>query len=348
MFVRTAFVLVAMAGLAGSLSASGGPSSVPVFSPEERARRTQRLYESKWGVFNHFISGDRGIKTAEAWNAAVDRIDVERVADQVKDCGAGFYFLTIEQCTRFLCAPNATFDRLAGTKPGEACSRRDLPREMAEAMKRRGIDFYLYFTGDGPANDREIAPRFGCDRLAETGVTPDFVAKWASVLEEYACRYGRDVKGWWFDGMYRKQYRYTDALMEPFHRAVLKGNPEALVGMNNGVQACNYDVNYVREDFTAGEFNDFRVIPRSRFVGTAQAFTLIPLGKAEKEWNSWSRRGCKRDAAFVADYVSLVNRAGGVVAIDVYLNDDGSFEPDQLEVLRAVGRKTGTLAPRHR
>ena len=76
---------------------------------------------------------------------------------------------------------------------------------------------------------------------------------------------------------------------------------------------------------------------------SAGEFTLIPLGKAEKEWQSWGCRGCKRDAAFVADYVSLVNRAGGVVAIDVHVNDDGSFEPDQLEVLRAVGRRTGTL-----
>ena len=30
----------------------------------------------------------------------------------------------------------------------------------------------------------------------------EFIEKWASVLEEYAVRYGDKVKGWWIDGCY--------------------------------------------------------------------------------------------------------------------------------------------------
>ena len=36
-------------------------------------------------------------------------------------------------------------------------------------------------------------------------------------------------------------------------------------------------------------------------------------------WRRWSQPGCRRDAEFVADYVSLVNKAGGVVALVAHL-----------------------------
>ena len=304
------------------------------------AKRTQRLHDAKWGVFNHYLG--HGIKTKEEWTAKVDAYDVKKVADQLEACGAKFYFITLVQGRRWMCAPNTTYDRIAGTKPGEACATRDLPMELAEELGTRGIDLYLYYTGDGPYMDKQIGRRFGFTEPRFLGVTPAFVGKWASVLEEFAVRYGDRVKGWWIDGCYDGYLNYSDDLLAYYEKAVRKGNPDAAIAMNNGV--FDYYARYSKHaDFTAGEFNDFRVIPRSRFVGTAQAFTLIPLGKAEKEWMSWGCRGCKRDAAFVADYVSLVNRAGGVVAIDVHVNDDGSFEPDQLEVLRAVGRRTGTL-----
>lgn len=36
--------------------------------------------------------------------------------------------------------PNATFDRIAGIVPGEACSNRDLVLELAHALKKYDID----------------------------------------------------------------------------------------------------------------------------------------------------------------------------------------------------------------
>ena len=45
----------------------------------------------------------------------------------------------------------------------------------------------------------------------------------------------------------------------------------------------------------------------------------------------------------MADYVSLVNKAGGVVALDIKVYNDGSFDPAQPDALKVVGRRTGTL-----
>ena len=311
-------------------------------TPEEA--RTARLHDAKWGVFNHFLG--YGCKTADEWNRKVEAFDVEKLADQLDACGARFYFFTLMQGGKFMCAPNATYDRIAGTQPGEACSRRDLPADLAASLEKRGIDLYLYFTGDGPYKDDVIGGRFGFTEPRGKGVTRPFVEKWASVLEEYAVRYGERVKGWWIDGCYKDYFKYTDDLLKPYADAVRKGNPDALVAMNNGVKPY-YEKYYSKEDFVCGEFNDFFVIPRTRFINGAQAFLLAPLGVSRNgtEWGGWGQVGCKHDAAYMADFVSLVNRAGGVVAIDVKVHDNGSFEPDQLEVLKAVGARAD-LEPR--
>ena len=45
----------------------------------------------------------------------------------------------------------------------------------------------------------------------------------------------------------------------------------------------------------------------------------------------------------MARFVPLVNENGGVVCIEVRVNPDGSWDPDQMAVLKAVGKATGTL-----
>ena len=345
MNARMALGICALAAFAPAMSANaqdfpfGDP---PGFDRKAAEIRTARLHDAKWGVFNHYLPWN--CKTSADWNARVEGLDVEKVAAQLESCGAKFYFFTVMQGFSYLCAPNDTFDRIAGTAPGEACSRRDLPAELAVALKKRGIDLYLYYTGDGPYKDDKIGGRFGFTEPRQKGVTRKFVENWAAVLEEYSVRYGDAVKGWWIDGCYSDFLKYTDDLLVLYADAIKKGNPRALVAMNNGVKAY-YAKHCSKDDFTCGEFNDFYVIPRDRFVNGAQAFLLAPLGayKDGIEWGSWARGGCKRDAAYMADFVNLVNRAGGVVAVEIKVHPDGSFEPDQLEVLKAIGRRTGTL-----
>ena len=304
--------------------------------------RTQRLHDAKWGVFNHYL-GDSLVKTADEWNAMVDSFDVVRLADQLEACGAPYYFITLMQCKRWMCAPNATFDRTAGTKPGEACSRRDLPADIAAELARRGIDLYLYFAGEGPKGDPPYNERFGYSAPYGVGVTRPFVERWASVLEEFAVRYGGAVKGWWIDSCNREFHRYTDELLALYAQAAWKGNPDAIVAINDGVKPT-YQRNAPTDDYIAGEFNDFYPVPPERFIDGAQAHALIPLAAwSEDHYTNWGRRGLKRTPEYVADYVSLVNANDGVVTIDVHVDPDGTWDPEQLEALKVVGRRTGTL-----
>jgi hypothetical protein len=52
--------------------------------------------------------------------------------------GAGYVIFTMMQRTRYLIAPNDTYDKLTGYKPGEACSTRDLVENLHRSLEKRG------------------------------------------------------------------------------------------------------------------------------------------------------------------------------------------------------------------
>ena len=300
---------------------------------------------AKFGVFNHFLFGEPGSEMPDAvraedsvlWNRRVEGFDVERLARQLSECGASYYGITLMQGRKFLCAPNAAFDGIAGTKPGEACAERDLILELSDALRRRGIGLMLYFTGDGPYKDVEIGRKFGFMEPRRGNVTLAFSRRWAQVLEEYACRYADRVSMWWIDGCY-DYFGYDEEKLTPYYEAVRRGNPHALVTMNNGVKPTLYRY-YSREDYTSGEQNDFTVLPESSSVGGAIPHILAPLGKpldAGKPWSGWRRPGCKRDGAYLHEYVRRVNEKAGLVTIDICIHPDGTLEEEQLRTLSQI------------
>ena len=305
---------------------------------------TDRLYSRKWGVFTHYLYHEQNtpgsatciVKTATSWNECVNGLDVDLIARQLKEAGAGYLFFTVMQGTKYLCAPNDTYNKITGFKPGEAASDRDLINDLYEALNTYGIDLYLYYTGDGPHLDPAAGPAFGFVEPREN-VSRDFVVKWASVLREYCVRYGGKVKGWWIDGSYVNPFRYDDDKLKLYKDAIRDGNKNAIVAFNNGV----FDrVSYysAHDDFLAGEMNDFVDIPDSRFINGKQWHILAPLGVSPdgNEWHAWCKPGVKRTGAYMSDYVRKVNEKGGVVTIDVCLKRDGSIPIEQIEVLKAI------------
>ena len=304
-----------------------------------------RFYSRKWGVFNHFLyvlqnnpnlSNSYGKQTD--WDALVKEFDTEVLAKNLHDIGAGYYVITVMQGTKYMVAPNATFDKIAGTKPGEACSTRDLIEDLYNSLSKYDIDLFLYFTGDGPYKNKEEGKKFGFIEPRFDGVTKPFVEKWASVLEEYALRYGEKIKGWWIDGCYKEAFKYTDELLEIYYNACKKGNPNALVSLNNGIGENDIVLGFTFEDFVCGEQNDFTIIPKQRFYGNAQSHILAPLGVGECEIGGWGVFGVKRSAEYLADYIKKVNQAGGVVSVDIGVYRDGKFDKEQIEVLKYVGK----------
>lgn len=300
--------------------------------------------DAKYGVFVHYLSqavtdpatiNSDGVR--RNWDACVNAFNVPRFADAMKRMGAGYVVFTMFQGRRQFAAPNPELEKTFGVKPSERPARRDLVMEIADALEARGIPLLLYWTGDG--GDRDDA-----GRQQQAGwtipVNRAWVEKWAKPLEWASRHYGKKVRGWWIDGCYSKHfnYQYTPELLKIYEKAIRTGNPDAIVSFNDGIDVKGTLVHqYVPfEDFSAGEKALFNSFPENgRFVGTAQWHVLTHLG------SQWGGPGCQLDTKGLADYLSRVNRVGGVVSLDVMIYWDGGLDRSQVNTLAGVRAAMG-------
>jgi hypothetical protein len=302
---------------------------------------TDWFCKAGYGVFVHYLNEIQNsshtiqsLGRSTSWDDCVREFDVERFASAMADAGAGYVIFTTHQRTRFLIAPNATFDRLTGYKPGEACATRDLVEDLYQALHKRNIPLMLYWTGNGPSSDAKANAAMGW----QTPVSKEWLLKWAAITEEYALRYGDKVAGWWVDGCYFKHgnLQYDEEKLGLLARALKAGNPKRIIGLNPGVELTAYSRH---EDFTAGEQNRFHAQPTGRWLDGEQWHTLSYLG-ADRPGNylsaGWCEPGVRYPKQELAEYVYAVNHAGGVVSIDVLLYRDGGLDRSQLEVLKAL------------
>ncbi|MBR7133624.1 MAG: alpha-L-fucosidase [Clostridia bacterium] len=307
---------------------------------------TDRFLSRKWGVMNHYLNGmqngnlkDRN-PTAKItdWNTCVNEFDTEKLAYNLHKMGAGYYLFTLMQGTKYICAPNATFDKYAGTNPGEACSLRDLPADLIKAFKKYDIDLFLYYTGDGPHLSTDLKPDLQLGNPRGT-VTQEYVEKWTEVLHEFSERYGTDVKGWWIDGAYR-WLGLTDEYLAYFHRAIKAGNPDAVTAFNV-LGTGRYGKGFAGEEYVAGERNDFDMYPIERLTDGKQSHILAPLGILPENMGggAWAYGGCKRNREYMLNYIKGANAAGAPVTVDIVVYRDGSFDKEQQELLEWVGQR---------
>ncbi|MCL2812966.1 MAG: hypothetical protein FWD23_00035 [Oscillospiraceae bacterium] len=318
----------------------------------------------KWGIFIHYLdalqnnpNSVQSMGKSTSWDECVNELNAEILADQLSEIGAGYLIFTVMQGTRHMIAPNSAFDKLTGLPPGEGCATRDLIEDLYTALTKRNICLFLYFTGDGPIRDPEIAVKLG----AGIPVSEQFVRNWADILEEYVIRYGDKVKGWWLDGMYGEIGYKKDHLIKIICNTIKNNNREALISNNyygcfkSGTSALK-DLEGIGDvifadfyqsiapatpycDFTAGEVVDFNAFPQSRFIDGAQAHVLSFLGipdRTVKVYEGWGRPGSKYTGEYMARYVRQVNDLQGVVSIDVCMYRDGHIDATQLEVLKDI------------
>lgn len=305
---------------------------------ESRNPNTDWFQRAGYGVFVHYLEDLQNdpqqihsLGRQTSWDECVREFDVNRFADAMAEAGAGYVFFTMHQRTRFLIAPNATFDKMTGYKPGEACATRDLVEDLYQALRRKSIPLMLYWTGDGPRQDPKAAAAMG----ATAQVTTEYVRKWASVVQEYGERYGEKVAGWWTDGCY-PFIGYDDEKLGIMARALKAGNPRRIVALNPGVEA-KVRAYSRHEDFTTGEQNRFLDQPLSRWVDDKQWHILSFLGAGQSHIGAaWAMPGAQYSKQDLLEYIAEVNRSGGVVSIDVILFRDGGLDRSQLEVLKAL------------
>jgi hypothetical protein len=292
---------------------------------------TDWFRQAGYGVFVHYLSGLQNSRESvnslgkeTPWDECVREFDTERFAQTMQEVGAGYVMFTVMQVNRFLIAPNATYDRISGYAPGEACASRDLIADLERSLSQRGIPLMLYYTGDGPRADAKANAGFGF----QPPVSPEFVQRWTDVAREYSQRYGDKIKGWWVDGCY-PWIGYNDENLARFAAALKAGNPNAIVAFNRGVDPLVMSYTPA-EDYTCGEQNRFFDMPAGRWLDGEQWHILSYLG------SSWGQAGSQYSKRELREYVFDVTQRGGVVSIDVLLFRDGSLDRSQVEILKDV------------
>jgi hypothetical protein len=340
---------------------------------------TDWFRDTQWGVFIHYLAGlpsadDPAGCTVESWNQRIDGFDVEGLAQQLADIRAGYLFITLGQNSGFMLSPNATYDALVKRTPSRL-SRRDLVADLSAALARHDIPLLVYTPSHAPALDPDAVAGLQCTptwdascwQLKPGTYTVDagtderlstFQRHWEAVIREWSLRWGKSVRGWWFDGCYKADLMYRHPNEPNFGSlaaAVKAGNPESLVAFNPGVKVpviCYSE----HEDYTAGEVADsFPVcmdshwgrptkpekywgMPIRRFVNGAQYHLLTFMGPY------WCRGTPRFSDAMVIGYTQHVMASEGVISWDVPTSPAGIIPEPFMAQFRAL--RDATRRPR--
>ncbi len=334
-----------------------------------RTSRTEWFHRAGWGLFMHFLAEAPGGNNAnwgevnvKSWNQQVDAFDVEKLAAQLHEVKAGYFYLTLGQNSGYFCSPNTTYDRLTGRNAATSrCSRRDLVAEMFQALGKYNIPMMVYLPTHAPMHDVEATMALKCvppwrfvswspknpEEMAAARDTDSrirtFQRNWEAIIREWSLRWGNNVRGWWFDGCYfaDKIYDFPD---EPnfssFAAAVRAGNPGSMVCWNPGVVTSGSTIS-TEEDYTSGECNDpDQAVCLGPWVGQARSHVLSYIGK------SWCDPHIRFNAAELVTITSNVTDNGGVFTWDVpFDHSNGSLTPEAFAVLRDFSLKMASRKP---
>jgi hypothetical protein len=275
------------------------------------------------------------------WNATVDSFDVNRFASDVAATGAKWVLFTVGQNSGYYAAPCAVMNSYSGYAPGERCSRRDLPMDMANALQARGIRLVLYLPVNAPKEDARIANGFGLTvKDGSNGnwhMNTAFVQKWTQVVKEWSDRYGARVSGWWFDGAYGAN-GWTSSWGAYYKNAAVSGNADSIIALNGGAGSLSKRSD--SQDYTAGEDGDLSTVCSSRWFSGLHCATFIPFG-------SWGGAGAvKWTDAQVVDYTNRQRGVGATVTWNLGVSGAGVVNPSYAAVLiRIKGSIGGGTGP---
>lgn len=288
------------------------------------------------GVMVHFL---KDVYTKDGgsveWNQVVNGFDVELFAQHCQDAGANYVMLALGQNDGYYCSPNAAYDSIVGSHPGQLCSVRDLPADLFNALNRRDIRMMLYLPGNPPVRNELVDRKFKYTYGKDTPTSQYTQACWEAVIREWSLRYGKKLSGWWFDGMYRGGIIETRSDMS-LPRNISTHTLAAKAGNYNSIVTYNYGVNTIQsnspyDDYSAGEEGKIVQVPESRWVvDGVQWFLFTYLGE------SWSKDGRRFETSELEQWAKKVFAKEGVICFDVHADRSGKISPGHILQVQAV------------
>jgi hypothetical protein len=310
---------------------AGTPSTHAAASEHHQSSRAQWMYEGGYGLSTHY-----SIRPGEDPTQVVKRFKPKKIAEQMAKVGAGWLIFPVHHQHWRMAAPNATYDRIAGT--GEYTADVDLPARLIEALAAHDIKLVMY------VNVR-LDPRSNCPKAVREGMggwppSDTLIRNLARVYRTFSQRYGEGVAGWWVDGTWLPGYqnqsksqrkRWFTTLAEAFRA----GHPDAAVAFNPGKKQHGRYAWF--NDYFSGESIDLSRLPASRFRDGAQWHVWTYLG------NFWAVDGTRYSTDRVIDYTKKVMRHDGILTFEV--GTRGWRRSNRREPIRDV-RSPGTIDPK--
>jgi hypothetical protein len=324
-------------------SASGGKkiSSSIISSGKVEVKgntNTDWFRDAGFGIMFHYLSSnmvqDKGSKE---WNEAVESFDTDKFAESVSGTGAGFVMVTLGQNSGYYCSPNSVFDSIVGIEPGDLCSRRDLPMDIIKSLKKFNIPVILYLPSNPPISNKLVSEKFRYSFGKDSATSQYNQPILENMIREWSLRYGTDVKGWWFDGLYSwNNIKSTRMDMSLDHNisthtlAAKAGNKNSIVTYNYGFGKIQVNTPYC--DYSSGEKQTIDEFPSSRWVEPGvQWFLFTYLGE------KWGGSGSQFKTEELVEKAKKIIQGQGVLCLEVVVNPRGEILPHHLEQIKAVG-----------
>ena len=288
------------------------------------------------GVMLHFLKAvfvpEGGSKE---YNEVVNNFDVEHFAENCREAGANYVMFALGQNDGYYCSPNRAYDSIVGVIPGTLCSTRDLPADLFKALNKRGIKMMFYLPGNPPIQNQLVDQKFKYTFGKDSPTSQFTQSCWEAVIREWSLRYGENLSGWWFDGMYRGGIIETRSDMRLQHN-ISTHTLAAKAGNHNSIVTYNYGVNRIQsnspyDDFSAGEEGQIVQVPQKRWVvDGVQWFLFTYLGE------NWSKAGLRFTTPELVDWSQQVFAKEGVICFDIHASKTGAIDPDHISQVHAV------------
>ena len=318
-------------------------SSVLAIAHRPQAARASSVVSTDWmaqagfGVALHWTSQSipsTGGSPA-AYCTAVDNFNVNTLAQQLSDAGAGYLLFTISHAQQFFAFPSAKLDSVIS---GRTCTR-DLYSDIYDAIHPLGIKLMFYYPSIATDYDPnwQAASQWNSNPAAFAQLQYDLVT-------EIGNRYGTKLDGWWvdncYDGGYGTKYNFST-----YANALRSGNANRLVTFNlKGQSTWDSTTAQGIADYQAGESIDLNRLPSSRYSGEGgtQWQTLVAMDN-----NNWVLDSGFPSPSFsdqsVINYAANVAAQQGAFTYNASPYQDtliGTATMNQLRALKAARQST--------